>query len=154
MADEKIREEILTVRELLRSTLESEDPVVGVLAFSQGACLGSALCTDWELGQQIKFGIFICALFPALDLEENSTGKEEKKIEMPCIHVRGSADPYGGQGLKLFQKYFAGENARRVIEFQGRHEVPSKEADVTRTIAEILNIWNSVKNLEGNLADT
>ena len=141
MSDEEIHDEALTVRELLRSTMEKESPIVGVLAFSQGACLGSALCMDSELGRHIKFGIFVCALFPAVELGEEGVGDGDRKIRIPCIHVRGSADPYGGQGLKLFEKYFAGEVSRTVVEFKGRHELPSRETDVESAADEILKVW-------------
>jgi hypothetical protein len=146
MSEEKLREELLTVRELLRSTLERDGPFVGVLAFSQGACLGSALCLDWELGRQLKFGVFICALFPAAHVSEKSVGEGqgEGQIEIPCIHVRASADPYGGQGLKLYEKYFLGEKERRVVKFVGKHEVPSRQDDVSRTAGEILEVWKGL----------
>lgn len=135
---------MLTVRDLLRSMMEREGPFVGVLAFSQGACLGSALCMDRELRRQIRFGVFVCALYPAAELGEESVGEGETRIEIPCIHVRASADPYGGQGLKLHERYFVGEEARRVVEFQGRHEVPSRQGDVVRIAEEILGVWKSV----------
>ena len=146
MSDEKIRDEALTVRELLRSRLERDGPVVGVLAFSQGACLGSALCMDSELGHQIKFGVFVCALFPAVDLGKEIASEGERKIQIPCIHIRSSADPYKGQGLKLFETHFVGEKARSVLEFQGKHEVPSREADVVRVKEKILEVWNGLEN--------
>jgi hypothetical protein len=144
MSEEKQRNELLTVRDLLRSTMEREGHFVGVLAFSQGATLGSALCMDQELGRQIKFGVFICALFPAAHLGEKSVGEGEAHIEIPCIHIRASADPYGGQGLKLYEKYFVGDNARKVVKFQGRHEVPSRQDDVSRIAGEILEIWKGL----------
>lgn len=151
MSNAEIRDEALAVRELLLSTIEREGPVVGVLAFSQGACLGSALCMDQELGCRIKFGVFICALFPAVELgEKESASEEERKIEIPCIHIRGSADPYGGQGLKLFERYFVGEEARRVVEFQGRHEVPNQQPDVVKTSEAILEVWRGLENNKRN----
>jgi hypothetical protein len=101
---------------------------------------------DWELGRQIKFGVFVCALFPAADLGEESVGEGERRIEIPCIHVRGSADPYGGQGLKLYERYFVGEKAKRVVEFEGRHEVPSRQDDVARTAEEILGVWKGLED--------
>ena len=146
MSDENIREEASTVRELLQSTLEKEGPVVGVIAFSQGACLGSALCMDRELGRQIKFGVFICALFPAVELGKEIANEANRKIEIPCVHIRGSSDPYRGQGLKLFEKHFVGEKARNVLDFQGKHEVPSREADVAWVTEKIMEVWNSLNN--------
>jgi len=142
VSEAKVLEEARTVRELLRAILEEND-VVGVLAFSQGACLGTALCLDRELRNGLKFGVFICPLFPAVSLgtEEDESGG----IEMPCVHVRGISDPWKGQGLKLYEKYFVGADARRIVEFKGAHEVPNQPSDIERVVEEILRMWKEAE---------
>lgn len=139
--DDQVLAEELSVRSLLTPLFSSSPPVVGILAFSQGACLGTALCLDDELRQSIKFAVFVCALFPAVELGK---GPVDGKVRIPCVHVRGSVDPYGAQGEKLFEKYFEGEEAMRVVRFEGRHEVPSREGDVKRVVEEVLGVWKAV----------
>lgn len=114
---------------------------MGILAFSQGACLGTALCLDEEFSAAIKFGVFICALFPAVEL---ARGPVDNKVRIPCVHVRGEGDPYGTQGDKLFAKYFEGEEAKRVVKFQGKHELPSRDGDVKRVVDEVMAVWKAV----------
>jgi hypothetical protein len=124
--------------------------VVGILAFSQGVCLGTAVCLDPELSKGVGFAVFVCGLFPAAELhvEDDEDGKGDGvgkgKVEIPCIHVRGRRDPWRGQGVKLYEKYFVGERARRVVEFEGAHEVPSRPEDAARVVEEILRVWKAV----------
>lgn len=114
---------------------------MGILAFSQGACLGTALCLDEEFSAAIKFGVFICSLFPAVEL---ARGPVDNKVRIPCVHVRGEGDPYGTQGDKLFAKHFEGEEAKRVVKFQGKHELPSRDGDVKRVVDEVMAVWKAV----------
>jgi pimeloyl-ACP methyl ester carboxylesterase len=166
VSSSNLREEKRQVRELLRDTLESERRraaqgsgvgVVGVVAFSQGAALGAALCLHPELGADIKFVVILCALYPALSLMEDdddapSSGvaQPSKKssgpqlvIEIPSIHVQGTSDPWRGQGTKTLEQYFDGTRATR-IELAGlRHEVPVKVKEVAMVADEVVAIWKS-----------
>ncbi|KAK4119455.1 hypothetical protein N657DRAFT_581603 [Parathielavia appendiculata] len=138
----KIMEETLVVRDILRLTLEREKDVVGVLAFSQGACLGTALCLDQELNNGLKFAVFICPLFPAVSLGPQKD--VEGAVQVPCVHVRGLSDPWKGQGVKLYEKYFVGSRASTLVEFAGAHEVPSQPSDIEKVVDEILRIWEAI----------
>ncbi|PMD36168.1 hypothetical protein L207DRAFT_515891 [Hyaloscypha variabilis F] len=150
-----LKEERRQIKQLLRDRLDNERRqaaqgtgmgVVGIIAFSQGAALGAALCLDPELYADIKFAVFFCALYPALSLTEDYDGvATQQVIEIPSIHVQGTSDPWRGQGAKTLGKYFDAARAKK-IELKGlRHEVPSKVKDVAMVTSEILKTWKSIR---------
>lgn len=160
-----LREERRQVRELLGEALETEGQnahgpgIVGVMAFSQGAALATALCMDPELGAGIKFAVIICALYPALSLTDDDDGEQlvnyavtkssttcsspRTVIDIPSIHIQGALDPWRGQGAKTLGQYFDDGRVRR-IQLPGlRHEVPSKVKDAVTIADEVLAVWES-----------
>ncbi|KAL6863372.1 hypothetical protein ACO1O0_003624 [Amphichorda felina] len=159
-----LRDERWQVRELLRETLETERQnahgpgIVGIMAFSQGAALATALCMDPELGAGIKFAVIICALYPALSLtDEEGEGivdcavtkfsatcsSPRTVIDIPSIHVQGALDPWRGQGAKTLGQYFDDGRVRKIQLPDLRHEVPSKVKDAAAIADEVLAVWQS-----------
>lgn len=138
---EDVERERLLVRDSLNEVIERErqngpgGSVVGVMGFSQGARVATALCLDPELGRDIKFAIMVCGICPTLALSA-----VESKMPLPLnivsVHVQGSVDPWTAKGKKLSMQYF-NQGLARVVKFKGGHEIPVKTADVQR-IAEAM----------------
>ncbi|KAI4859498.1 serine hydrolase FSH [Hypoxylon rubiginosum] len=127
------------VRELLRSTLETEN-VVGLMAFSQGARVAVGLCLDDELGSRIRFALLISATFPALPIQEQMIS--EPVVSIPSVHVRGSSDPWAAEGEKLRTTYFDKDRAT-LVRFTGGHTVPVAQLEVRRVVAAVKRAWDS-----------
>eukprot|EP00931_Biecheleriopsis_adriatica_P123670 TRINITY_DN98736_c0_g1_i1.p1 TRINITY_DN98736_c0_g1~~TRINITY_DN98736_c0_g1_i1.p1 ORF type:complete len:263 (-),score=57.50 TRINITY_DN98736_c0_g1_i1:57-845(-) len=78
--------------EELRSQAQTEGPVSGILAFSQGGVPAALLMS--ELREQIRFGIFVSCFAP-MDVEVRKllSAAEQEPIDVPTLHVVGLADP-------------------------------------------------------------
>lgn len=153
--------EVREVRTLLRDTLELERErggdkggpgVVGIMAFSQGAALGTALCLDPELGTGIKFAVIFCALYPALSLADDdgtgstklSSSSQKGLVQIPSIHVQGTSDPYKGQGTKTLQQYYDSATTKKFVFTGLNHEVPSRSDEVALVVDEIRGVWKTI----------
>ncbi|KAI1779148.1 serine hydrolase FSH [Hypoxylon cercidicola] len=132
------------VRELLRSTLETEN-IVGVMAFSQGARVAVGLCLDDELGSRIRFALLISATFPALPIQEHMA--PGSVVAIPSVHVQGTSDPWGAEGEKLRTTYFDQDRAT-LVKFTGGHTVPTVQLEVRRVVMAVMKVWESTVSQE------
>ncbi|KAJ5087472.1 serine hydrolase FSH [Penicillium angulare] len=141
VTEEDVRQERQLVRDTLKDVLERERRdganagVVGLMAFSQGTRIATAICQDTELGKDIKFAIIICGVSPPLSL---STPEMllPPPLNIASVHVQGSTDPWLTNGTKLSKHYFD-QSLAKTVKFTGGHEVPVKTFDV-ENICEVI----------------
>lgn len=155
ITEDEVRAEIKTMYDLLDTQLRSggAPPFVGVMAFSQGARVATALllhlqekrrsgCHHHDL-PDLKFIVLNSATYPPLffDLpaaaggEGGSPCERQRILGIPSIHIQGSKDPWQPESEKLREVYFD-ENSL-VIPFSGGHQVPVMEPTVDRITAAI-----------------
>ncbi|KAI1405995.1 serine hydrolase FSH [Hypoxylon fuscum] len=137
-AEDVVRERNL-VRNTIAECIEKEQPV-GVMAFSHGTRVATALCLDPELGANIKFAIMFCGFAGASPL---TSGLEPRTIDMPSIYAQGSLDPWGAKAKQLSKSHFV-QARLKIVKFRGGHELPTQRADVVNITKEILLVWDSV----------
>lgn len=145
-ADE-IAAERRRVRDVLAAHVARERPV-GVLAFSQGTRVATALCRDrGGLGAGLRFAVMICGFAPDLPLADEEEEPEpapglaldparSRLLDMPSVHVQCTADPWFGRAKRLVRDYFKQESAR-TLSFRLGHEVPSGVKEAAQIAAEI-----------------
>lgn len=122
----------------LKNYLEKEGPFDGVMAFSQGASLVSALlCLNIRpYTCTIRCAVFFCGRTPFIDFRDieptnSAFGKNlgqdgVEKIEMPTAHIWGLNDEIEpGQGAEL-SKLCRPQN-RHIYVHAGGHEVPGSK---------------------------
>lgn len=86
------------------------------------------------------------ALVDAAEISEGFTSVEPEawdgyeKLKLPTIHVHGLTDPGLHLHRRLLDQYCEGDDARRVIEWEGEHRVPIKSKDVERIVEEIMKV--------------
>ncbi|KAB8227684.1 serine hydrolase FSH [Aspergillus alliaceus] len=138
---EDVERERRVVRDSLKDVIERERRngpgagVVGVMGFSQGTRVATAVCLDPELGRDIKFAIMICGICPSLPLSAAET-QVSRPLDIVSVHVQGSGDPWLAKGTRLSKQYF-NQRLATVVRFKGGHEIPVKTGDV-QNIAEVM----------------
>ncbi|KAH2302372.1 hypothetical protein LV164_008591 [Aspergillus fumigatus] len=138
---EDVERERRAVRDSLKDVIERERRngpeagVVGVMGFSQGTRVATAVCLDSELGRDIRFAIMICGICPSLALSAAET-QVSRPLDIVSVHVQGSGDPWLAKGTRLSKQYF-NQRLATVVRFKGRHEIPVKTSDV-QNIAEVM----------------
>jgi predicted esterase len=161
---EEVRRRKQVVRKMLADHL-SDESVVGIMAFSQGARVATGVCLDSVLGARLKFAILIAATFPALGIDEHDdgevstpalefgkvdqvSGKEpsgisastRSLISIPSVHVQGTSDPWKAESARLRDAYFV-EGDADLVTFSGAHTVPVKPVDVAKVVSAVLKAW-------------
>ena len=135
---EDIDRERRLVRHNLANVIEHERQngpgVVGVMAFSQGTRVATALCLDPELGVDIKFAIMICGICPSLPLTAEPLSRT---LDILSVHVQGSTDPWSSKGTRLSKEYF-NQKSSSVETFKGGHEIPAKSQDVDNIAGKVM----------------
>ncbi|CRL30865.1 unnamed protein product [Penicillium camemberti] len=135
---EDIDRERRLVRDNLAEVIERERQngpgIVGVMAFSQGARVATALCLDPELGVDIKFAIMICGVCPSLPLTAEPLSRT---LDIVSVHVQGSTDPWSSKGTRLSKQYF-NQKLVSIVRFKGGHEIPAKSQDVDNIACKIM----------------
>ncbi|KAF5858314.1 hypothetical protein ETB97_004594 [Aspergillus alliaceus] len=138
---EDVERERRVVRDSLKDVIERERRngpgagVVGVMGFSQGTRVATAVCLDPELGRDIKFAIMICGICPSLPLSAAET-QVSRPLDIVSVHVQGIGDPWLAKGTRLSKQYF-NQRLATVVRFKGGHEIPVKTGDV-QNIAEVM----------------
>ncbi|RHZ55502.1 putative oxidoreductase [Aspergillus thermomutatus] len=142
---EDVERERRVVRDSLKDVIERERRnngpgagVVGVMGFSQGTRVATAVCLDPELGRDIKFAILICGICPSLPLSAAETTQVSRPLDIVSVHVQGSGDPWSAKGTRLSKQYF-NQRLATVVRFKGGHEIPVKTGDV-QSIAEVMGV--------------
>ncbi|KAK7744555.1 hypothetical protein SLS53_003440 [Cytospora paraplurivora] len=122
----------------LQRYLASEGPFDGVVAFSQGASLATAILVDESRLQRsgLRCGIFLCGRLPFIDARPSPgshpryphttaapDGSTPLRIDVPTAHIWGAADEIEpGQGLALSK--LCRPEVRYEHVHGGGHEVP------------------------------
>lgn len=141
---EDVERERALIRQNLVEIMEAERKnggpgVVGVMGFSQGARVATAICQDPELGQHIKLAIMVCGISPSLPL---TSGPLRKTLDIPSIHIQGSNDPWKAKGTRLAKECFDQQQAR-VVGFTGGHEIPNKLPEVVKIADEVIAAYGA-----------
>lgn len=131
----------------LERYLATDGPFDGIIAFSQGASLATAILVDESRLQRsgLRCGIFFCGRLPFVDVDvdvEAPTGSSryrhatavppggtDLRIDIPTAHIWGAEDSIEpGQGLALNELCHSGRRYGHI--HRGGHEVPgAKDKD-------------------------
>jgi pimeloyl-ACP methyl ester carboxylesterase len=108
-----------------RGLLQAERPSLGLFGFSQGAAVAATLAALSERGlfPALRFVVLVAGFLPR---DRDIQGLFEIPIQIPSLHVWGSADGLARHSPKLLER-FAPET-RRVLTWDGRHAVPTNGA--------------------------
>ncbi|EAW08946.1 putative oxidoreductase [Aspergillus clavatus NRRL 1] len=140
---EEIERERRLVRDTIGAVFDREQRngpgVVGVMGFSQGTRVATALCLDPGLAAHIKFAIMICGIGPSLPLTAEPLSPT---LDFLSIHVQGNADPWAARGARLSREYF-NQKFAKTVKFIGGHEVPTRIKDVEKIAREIMVVYDS-----------
>ncbi|BCR97998.1 putative oxidoreductase [Aspergillus luchuensis] len=152
---EDVERERRIVRDFLKGVIDHENGtsgpgpgVVGVMGFSQGTRVATAVCLDSELGKYIKFAIMICGVCPSLPLSAAEI-RVSRPLDIMSVHVQGSGDPWSAKGTRLSKQYF-NQTLATVIRFKGGHEIPVKTGDVQSIARVMVEYWDRDCNDEYN----
>jgi predicted esterase len=109
-------------RDAVRSLLNEHGPA-GVLGFSQGAILASALAAWSERGDipALRFVMLVAGRTPRATALQPLF---ERPIRVPSIHVWGERDGMAEGSRELTGRF--DEATREVVTWEGTHRVPSK----------------------------
>ncbi|KAL2833066.1 serine hydrolase FSH [Aspergillus pseudoustus] len=140
--DEIKRERAMT-RQLLLDTMRlyGSRNIVGVMGFSQGTRVATAICLDEVLGRGIRFAIIIAGTFPILSVDEEGQCKE-LWLGHPSVHVQGSRDPWQPESIRLLKTYYDAAQAV-VVKFDGAHQVPTEQGVVDEIAKAVLSVMAS-----------
>ena len=111
-----------------------------------------------------KFGVFICASYPPLSLQNarmaglSGEGEvdghgpvaapgAEEIIRVPSVHVRGLLDPHLEKGRRL-ERYFE-EGSRVSLEFVMGHHLPGAAGDTTSGKGDTDEIRDAILRMYG-----
>ncbi len=109
----------------LRELLERH-PGAGVLGFSQGAAVAAALAALGSHGRlpPLRFAVMVAGFTPrSAELAPLFAGAP---LDVPSLHVWGTADPFAKHGLALAEKFSA--SSRELLTWAGGHKLPGGEA--------------------------
>ena len=109
---------------VLREALERH-PGAGVLGFSQGAAVAAAVAALSCHGQlpALRFAVLVAGFIPRA--AELAPLFEGAPLDLPSLHVWGTADPIGKHGPALADKFSAA--TRQVLTWPGGHKLPGGE---------------------------
>ena len=157
---------IFSVLEDCKARDQGTGPWVALLGFSQGAKIAASLLYDQQIRMQeqgfaetnFKFAVLLAGRGPlvsfcdysndeamdraggmSLDRNELPEGVSPHVLRLPTVHVHGLKD----QGLhyhrQLLKQYCEPSNSS-ILEWQGDHRVPLKQADVSKVATEIIRV--------------
>ncbi|KAH7409927.1 hypothetical protein DE146DRAFT_643347 [Phaeosphaeria sp. MPI-PUGE-AT-0046c] len=126
--------------------MEHMPQLVGIMAFSQGARVATALLlyfarTSHPLRTRFRFAVLCCATYPPLwgDGETEAWaaadcdgGVGRRKVEVPSLHLVGSKDAWKGEAETMAREVWSDEVGKEVWIFEGGHQVPLGREDGTR----------------------
>jgi predicted esterase len=107
------------------ASLGDEGPGVGLLGFSQGAAVAASLAAASQRGAfpPLRFVVLVAGFLPRDPAIE---ALFDVPIEIPSLHVWGSADPFARHAPKLLQRF--APHTRQELSWAGRHTVPTGSA--------------------------
>lgn len=164
-ASEYGRRRDAAVERWLLDSVRALGRVDGILAFSDGGAVASALTLKAEMGLAPKlwdFVVLVCAVDPYLDpvlhgnvgpARKKEAGGRSTRVRMrtPSVHVIGMRDHVYRErsealwGLVHSGTKFASSPAAEVYRFDDGHKVPTSDKD----LGEILGAWRRVVTSSG-----
>lgn len=129
--------------------------IVGLLAFSEGALVASLLLWQQQLGRlpwlpRLQFATLVCCFFPDeagdyMLAEAAAAGCEKRAlIRIPTLHLHGRQDFCLARARKLFKEHCE-TDAAYALEFEGGHQVPSRQEDYKEAVRHIIRLSNMYK---------
>lgn len=124
-------------------------PIVGVLAFSEGALVATLLMWQQQMGRlpwlpKMNIAVLICCYYTeeATDyMRAQSSGDQETLlINVPTLHIQGLQDFALEGSRKLAATHFSPRNAD-ILEFHGKHHVPNRKSDIDEAGRRFLNMY-------------
>lgn len=107
----------------LRCLFEEHKPV-GIIGFSQGSILSTALCALSQAGEfpTIEFSVLIAGGPPRA---EDIVPYLKHPLRTPSLHIWGTEDAIMKQGAPALVEHFS-EAQRSVVNWNGEHQVPRR----------------------------
>jgi hypothetical protein len=161
----KREEEITDIQDLVRTAVDAIEggripsvkarQVDGIIAFSQGAIVGTMLLLQQHAGMipwfpQLKFAIFICADYsdalmhctkPPTAERDSNDAPQIPCLSLPSVHLHGTVDPHGRKSRKLMDNHFEPSSCK-VMWFNGSHQCPTAQGDCQKALALISLLEN------------
>jgi predicted esterase len=157
ITETEVLQERDNVRQLILNILkDNERPVVGIMAFSQGARVATGLLLYLErLGHQgklanaglprLQFAVLSSATYPPLYLDQETEDwvragglelirSQNHKVSLPTLHLHGSVDPWRPESEKMKAEFFA-ETTSSVVVFTGGHQLPVRADDASKVVS-------------------
>lgn len=160
------KEEILEIQNVVHMTIDAVETgrmpnvkakeVHGIMAFSQGAIVGTMLLLQQQAGilpwfPKLKFGIFICADYsealttcvepPTAD-RKGQNQPRAPLLSLPSVHLYGTVDPHGRKSRKLMDNHFQRSDCL-VMWFNGSHQCPTARGDCEKASVLVASLMNS-----------
>ncbi|KAI9892062.1 MAG: hypothetical protein M1814_001768 [Vezdaea aestivalis] len=128
---------------LFEKYIAQTGPYDGVLGFSQGAALAAQLILHKPESPPFRCAVFLCGAQPCDDSLLNPLGsgtapslrwldprEEGQMLHIPSLHVMGLYDPDNLRSRALAALCSDKSGERKIIEFEGGHEVPRAPKEV------------------------
>lgn len=130
-------------------------PIVGLMAFSEGALAATLLLWQQEMGRlpwlpKLSIAMFVCCYYREEATEymrEESQHNEDKLlIKVPTLHLLGRQDFALEGSRRLMKTHYLPQHADS-LEFEGQHQFPSRRVDIEEAVKRFLRIYESSMRL-------
>ncbi|KAJ5870153.1 oxidoreductase [Penicillium solitum] len=135
------------------SITNPQAPIVGIVAFSEGALVATLLLHQQQMGKlpwfpKMSIAVLICCFYSdeARDYMRAEAQDDDDKliINVPTLHLHGRQD-FALQGSRqMVETHYLPQNAD-VLEFQGKHNFPNRPSDVQETVKRFQQLYQKVK---------
>jgi len=158
-ANTSVGERLLAVNTPVQKVIEGwqknnpQTPIVGVLAFSEGALVATLLIWQQQMGRlpwfpKLNSALFICCYYTeeATDFmrAESPDDQETLLIDVPTLHLQGRQDFVLKGSKKMVATHYLPQNAD-VLEFHGQHHLPNRKDDLDEAVRRFLNMYKYQK---------
>lgn len=125
-----------------------ESPIVGVVAFSEGALVATLLLWQQQMGRlpwlpTLSIAMFICGYYrdevTQYIKSESPERDTDSLIHVPTLHLQGRQD-FGRDGSRKLAEIHYTPRFAHVLEFQGAHQFPNRRPDVEETVKRFLEL--------------
>jgi hypothetical protein len=159
------QEEITDIHDRVRATVDAIEAgripnikareVSGIMAFSQGAIVGTMLLLQQRSGilpwlPKLRFGVFICADYSdalmscaelPIEKRDDNYPPETFRVSLPSVHLHGTIDPHARKSRRLMDNHFHHSNCK-VMWFNGSHQCPNAQGDCQKASDLIASLEN------------
>jgi hypothetical protein len=154
-----VGERLLAVNTPVQKVIEDwqknnpQTPIVGVVAFSEGALVATLLMWQQQMGRlpwlpKMNSAMFICCYYTEELTDymraESPDDQETLLINVPTLHLQGRQDFVLERSKKMVATHYLPQNAD-VLEFHGQHHVPNRKGDLDEAIRRFLNMYKYQK---------